>query len=343
MPNFRTEVLLLVKAYIKGIEYYCPQQIEANPANDKLTEKIGILTRHIAKDNELASDLAYMAAEKLFKSKLCEKEEIDFLLYCTQSPDHFLPTTACLLQSRLNLPTTCGAFDYNLGCSGYVYGLSIAKGLIESGAAKNILLITSDTYSKYIHPLDRSVKVLFGDAATATLVSSTNSEDDLIGPFDFGTDGRGADNLIVPAGALKEPISSINLEETTDSFGNVRMRKNLYMNGPEVFNFTLKEVPRSIQNLLEKSNKTKDDYDLFIFHQANKYMLEHLRKKLHIDEHKFSICIENFGNTVSSTIPIALKNELIQGRINNSSLLMLVGFGVGYSWASCNVVWKSNT
>jgi 3-oxoacyl-[acyl-carrier-protein] synthase-3 len=327
------------KAYIKAIEYYVPLDYEENDPNDKLTKKIGIARRNISGKDEFASDLAIEAAELIFNNNEVSKDDIDFLIYCTQSPDYILPTTACLIQDRLGLPSSCGAFDYNLGCSGYVYGLSIAKGLIETGSAKNILLITADTYSKYINPNDRSVRVLFGDAATASIISSKESTKDLIGPFVFGTDGSGKDNLIVHAGGLKEPLSEESTVEKIDAYGNTRSRSNLYMNGSEVFNFTLNAVPKAYYDLIEKSEVSEDQYSKFIFHQANKFMLNHLRAKLKIDEDKFSVHMEHFGNTVSSTIPIALKNELNDGNLENNDIVMLLGFGVGYSWAACNIIW----
>lgn len=329
----------ILKSYIKSIEYYYPKEKEFNSLEDNLTAKIGIYSKNIAGNDEFASDLAYNAAVKLLNSGVCNLNDIDFIILCTQSPDYILPTTACILQDRLGLPTSCGAFDFNLGCSGYVYGLALAKGLIESGSAKNVLLLTADTYSKYTNKHDRSVRVLFGDAATASLISSVDIEMDLIGPFVFGTDGSGKNNLIVPSGGLREPISELSSIEEEDQYGNIRSRKNLFMNGPEIFNFTLKAVPEAVSKLLEKSNMSKDDYDLFVFHQANKYMLDHLRKKLKIDIEKFSVCLENCGNTVSSTIPIALKEEFSNARVKVGNKVMLLGFGVGYSWAGCNIVW----
>ncbi|WP_027087213.1 3-oxoacyl-ACP synthase III family protein [Cohnella panacarvi] len=324
---------------IKSIEYYLPEHVEVNDRNDKLTTKIGIFEKRIAKADEYASDLAIAAANQLFEKNDIKREDIDFLLYCTQSPDYYLPTTACVLQNRLSLPTSIGALDINLGCSGYVYGLSLAKGLIESGQANNVLFITADTYSKFIHPKDRSVKPLFGDGATATLLTAAP------GPFGlksfvFGTDGSGSNNLIVPAGGLRNPLSEANLKEETDAFGNIRSNSNLYMNGPEIFNFTLNEVPASINKLLEKEGCNLEDFDFFIFHQANQYMLEYLRKKLKIDSNKFSIQFGDCGNTVSSTIPIALKRELENGKIKKGDKVMLVGFGVGYSWAAASLTWN---
>jgi 3-oxoacyl-[acyl-carrier-protein] synthase-3 len=263
---------------------------------------------------------------------------VDYLLFCTQSPDYFLPTTACLVQDRLGLPTTTGAIDINQGCSGFVYGLGLAKGLIESGQAKNVLFITAETYSKFINPGDKSVRSLFGDAAAATLVSGVDSEQELIGPMVYGTDGRGSGNLIVPTGGMRRP-REVGAEEQTDESGNTRSVNDLFMNGPEIFNFTLKTVPASVARLLDASGRTLDEVDAFVFHQANQYMLEHLRKKLALPAEKFIIAMSHCGNTVSSTIPLALKSAAGEGRIRPGSLVMLVGFGVGYSWGATFVRW----
>jgi 3-oxoacyl-[acyl-carrier-protein] synthase-3 len=323
---------------IKGIEYYLPEQIELNNSEDKLTAKIGINQRHIAQKDEYASDMGIAAANMLFEKNNISRTDVDFLIYCTQSLEYYLPTTACILQDKLGLSTSIGALDINLGCSGYVYGLSLAKALIEIGQAQNVLFITADTYSKFINNKDRSVKPLFGDGATATLLSESSNTYGLQS-FVFGTDGSGMNNLIVPAGGLRNPISEINIREETDSLGNVRSNSNLYMNGPEIFNFSLREVPKSINDLMEKEGKTIEDYDFFVFHQANQFMLEHLRKKLKIESDKFSIQVDDCGNTVSSSIPIALKRELLNGKIKKGDRIMMVGFGVGYSWAASSIVW----
>ncbi|MCV9926873.1 ketoacyl-ACP synthase III [Flavobacterium sp. LS1R49] len=334
-----------MKANIKAISYYLPEAILSNdlinqefPEWDieKISSKTGINSRHISADDEFSSDMAVKVAEKLFVEHNIDKSTIDFLLFCTQSPDYFLPTTACIIQERLGLNTSIGALDFNLGCSGFVYGLSLAKGLIAGGMAKNVLLITSETYSKFIHPKDKSNKTIFGDAAAATLISSEAGFCS-IGNFVFGTDGKGAENLIVKQGGMRFPVLSDN-EDISDEFGNVRNDKNLFMNGTEIFNFTGEFVPRLTEAILEKSNLTKDNIDLFIFHQANKYMLNHLRKKIKIPEEKFFLAMQHCGNTVSSTIPIALYEAQKQGRLENCYNLILAGFGVGYSWAACNII-----
>ena len=333
---------------ITHISYFLPEktltnddlaiEYESNWNSKKIYKKTGIKSRHIAA-TETTSQLAVQAAEKLFSESGFPKDKIDFLLLCTQSPDYFLPTTACIVQDILGLPTSCGAFDFNLGCSGFVYGLAIAKGLIAGGMAKNVLLLTVETYTKYIHPKDKSVRTIFGDGAAATLITHEEGDPCKIGEFVFGTDGKGASNLIVPAGAMAMPKSEETAKERVDEQGNVRSLNNLYMNGPEIFNFTLDIVPDTVKSLLARAKLSMDDIDLFVFHQANKFMLDSLRDKIGIPEEKFYLDMEDKGNTVSATIPIAMKDALDEGRIRRGDKLMLVGFGVGYSWAGCIVEW----
>lgn len=305
---------------------------------EKIEAKTGIRRRHLAAPDECASDLAVLAARKLFARGVVQPSEIDYLLFCTQSPDYFLPTTACVLQSRLGLPESAGALDFNLGCSGYIYGLGLAKALIETGQARRVLLLTGDTYSKFLHPHDRSVRTLFGDGAAATLVVGAVGEEALIGPFVYGTDGRGADNLIVRTGGLRAPRVA-NAPVVEDADGNQRTVNDLVMNGPEIFNFTLKVVPQTVRDLLAASGHAVGDVDHFVFHQANRFMLDHLRKKLGVPAEKFFVGMADCGNTVSSTIPIALEQLDAAGRLKPGQLLMLVGFGVGYSWGGTMLRW----
>lgn len=330
-------------AMLRAIEYHLPENVVSTSdlslqfpdwSVEKIAAKTGIASRHIAKPEECASDLAVAAAQKLFSSGACRAEDIDYVLLCTQSPDYFLPTTACLVQDRLGIPTTAGALDFNLGCSGYIYGLGLSEGLISSGQASALLLLTSETYSKFLHPRDRSVRTIFGDAAAATLLTATDVRGPLLGPFIYGSDGSGGSSLIVPTGGLRHPRTQCSAKESEDENGNVRSADNLFMNGPEVFNFTLSAVPESIDRLLAKSGKTLGEVDLFVFHQANHYMLDHLRKRLKIPAEKFYVFMKDCGNTVSSTIPIALKSARNEGRLPEGSLVMLVGFGVGFSWGA---------
>jgi 3-oxoacyl-[acyl-carrier-protein] synthase-3 len=245
-----------------------------------------------------------------------------------------------LIQARLGIPQSTGALDYNLGCSGFVAGLGLAKGLIETGQATNILLLTGETYSKFMHDRDRSVRTLFGDAAAATLVSGVEDQGHpLIGPFIYGTDGAGAQHLIVPAGGMRQPRTPETAIEREDWSGNIRSRDNLFMDGEEIFAFTLRTIPGCVNNLLERANLQLEAVDLFVFHQANEYILEHLRERLKIPKEKFLVAMRHCGNTVSSTMPIALKEAWGEGRLTSGQLIMLVGFGVGYSWSATLLRW----
>jgi len=304
----------------------------------KILDKTGILERRVAAEGETATDLAFHAAEKLFATGAVAREDVDFLILCTQAPDHFLPTSACVLQHRLGLPTSTGALDINLGCSGFVYGLSLAAGLIAGNMAGNVLLLTADTYSKFIHPQDKSVRTLFGDGAAATLVTKEPEGGTAsIGPFVFGTDGAGAGDLIVEAGASRLPRSAETGLEAEDAAGNVRSRDHLYMNGGAVLNFSLREVPRAVAKLMEQAGTTAADYDRFVLHQANKFMLDALSKKLDVPALKVSRHFERIGNTVSSTIPFVLEREIAEGTCSPGTRMMLVGFGVGLSWAATSI------
>ena len=322
------------KAYIKDIAYYLPEKILTNEqiaqafpewSAEKVANKVGITERHIAADDETATDMAYHAAENLF-SQGVDRASIDFVLLCTQSPDYFLPSSACILQDRLGLSKSCGAFDFNLGCSGYEYGLAVAKGLIVAGIAHNILLLTAETYTKYLHAQDKGNRTIFGDGASATLVSTEGFAE--IGEVVVGTDGSGAENLIVRSLGSRNKDLMNNAQ--VDEDGNIVSGDHLYMHGGNVFNFTADVVPPMVEELLEKSHLKQDEVDLWVFHQANKYMINYLRKLLDIDKDKFYIYMQTVGNTVSSTIPIALCEARKEDRLHGN--ILLAGFGVGLSW-----------
>lgn len=329
-----------MNVYIKAIDYYLPEKVVTNKnisekfpewTEDKIFEKVGIKERHVCSENETALDMALKVCEKLFSTDVSLKDSIDYVIFCTQSGDYKLPTSACILQDKLGLSTNIGALDFNLGCSGYEYGLSLAKGLIVGNMAKNVLLVTSETYTKYMHPEDKGNISIFGDAATATIVSTEGFAE--ICDFVFGTDGSGAGDLIVKTSGSKYP-EKLN-EITKDENGHIVSSDHLYMDGGSIFSFTLKRIPGMIKELLYKSNMTMGDIDLFIFHQANVYILELLRKKLKIEKEKFYYCIENVGNTVSNTIPIALCAAINDGTLKDKKNVLLAGFGVGLSWAGC--------
>jgi 3-oxoacyl-[acyl-carrier-protein] synthase-3 len=331
-----------LNAYIKAISYYLPDKIFSNddffrnfPEETNHKEnllKTGVHKRHIAEAGETASDFGIKAAQKLFTEHSIEPSSIDFLLFCAQEFDHFTPTTACIMQEKLGLPKHCGALDFNLGCSGFVYGLSLAKGLIESIGAKNILLITSSTLTKTFHKKDKSSIFVFGDGAAATLISSGDKKG--IGEFVFGTDGKGKDKIIVKDGGARNQITETSYADRTDEYGNTTNDASFYMNGTSVFIFGLKTVPGVITELIKKQNTSISNIDLFIFHQANLFLIDAIRQKLEIPEEKVFNYIQDVGNTVSSTIPIALHEAIKNGKAKKGDRILLAGFGVGLSWAA---------
>ncbi|WP_394552738.1 3-oxoacyl-ACP synthase III family protein [Agromyces sp. MMS24-JH15] len=335
-----------MSARIAAVDYYLPQEVLTNAdlsaqfpewSVEKIASKTGIHRRHISAADEFSSDLATAAGRKLFADHGIEPESIEYLIVCTQSPDFYLPSTACIVQEQLGIPTTAGATDITLGCSGYIYALGLAKGLIESGQVSNVLVITADTYTKFINPSDKSVRTIFGDGAAATLVLGDGAAD-AITAITYGTDGSGAKALIVPSGGLRSG-GSVQPKSDPAARSLEATQYDLYMDGPDIFNFTLDVVPSSVSKILEKAGLTEDQVDLFVFHQANAFMLEHLRKKLGVPAEKFFVALEDFGNTVSSTIPIALTEAERQGRLQPGMRVMLLGFGVGLSWGGLITTW----
>ena len=321
-------------AEIKSVAYALPDSILDNQALEALfpewpaasiEQKIGIVKRHVVGAGQCASDLAVAAARKLFDSSDLKPEAVDYILLCTQSPDYQLPTTACLIQQRLGVPVSCGALDINLGCSGYIYGLGLAKGLIETGQARNVLLLMAETYSRYLEADDKNVRTVFGDGAAATWVAGAEADQPRIGPFVYGTDGTGARHLMIEAGGARTPGGQ------GDAF--------LRMNGPAIFSFTLRAVPEAVDRLLQTAGLDAGQIDLFVFHQANQFMLETLREKLRIPRGKFLYALSETGNTVSASIPIALAEGQARGQLKPGMRAMLVGFGVGLSWGACLVRW----
>ena len=334
------EVILyynMMKAYIKHIDFYLPEKVLTNNdiveqfpewTVDKIEKKIGIKERHITVDGETASDLAIKAAEKLFAANGIDRETIDYLIFVTQSPDYHLPTTACLIQTRLGLSKKITAIDVNLGCSGFVTGLSLAKAIIVSEQAKNVLLLTAETYSKYMHERDKSNRTIFGDGAAATLVSTEGFAE--VGEFVIGTDGTGAENLIVKTGGARHPQPMNDLK--FDDFGNPFSSDNLFMDGPAILNYSLDSIPQLVKDVLEKNQLEMDDINLHVYHQANIFLANLERRKLKIPQERYYCNIEHVGNTVSSTIPIALCLALQDGTIKDGFNILSVAQGLGYTW-----------
>ena len=325
-------------ASIKAISYYLPEKVVTNEellnefpewSVDKVAAKVGVDSRHVADASETAGDLAEKAARNLFAEYSVSPSEIDFVLLCTQSPDYLLPSTACLLQHKLGIPTSAGAFDYNLGCSGCIYGLAVAKGLIAAGVAKNVLLLTAETYNKYLHPSDKSNRSIFGDGAAACLISTEGFAE--IGDFALGTDGSGANHLILKTGGARcREKTGVSV---TDEEGHIWFDDYLYMNGGAIFNFTLNAVPEMMKQVLDKNAQELENVDYFVFHQANKFMLNTIRKVCGIPKEKFYNNLSATGNTVSSTVLIGLKDCIENGTLHKDMNVMVAGFGVGLSWA----------
>lgn len=339
------EQVTALGAYIAATDYALPARQVSNAELAQLHPewqmsqvalRTGVERRHWCDSGETALDLADIACRRLLTRIHLDLGQVDAVLFCTQSPDYIMPPNACLLQNRLGLPRTVAALDYSLACSGFIYGLYLADALIRSGSAKHVLLITAETYSKWMHPDDRGPMTLFGDGAAATLISVGKNG---IGAFALGTDGSGASTFMIPAGGARLPRSAETKRPITDQSGNLRTAENLHMNGRDVLDFVKKEIPRLVYTLLDRAELTLDDLDLVVFHQASQIPLDYLFKVLHIPSHKQVNIIAQVGNTVSASIPIALRDAELQGLLKPGMRLMLAGFGVGLSWGGCIVSW----
>ena len=311
---------------ISDIQYYLPSRLLSNEdlvsdnpdwRMDDIEKKTGIKNRYICEDNQTSKDIALLACEKLFKNNI-KRSEIDFLIVVTESPEYIAPAMSCDLQNILNLKTSVAAFDINLGCSGFVYGLMIADSILCANSYNNGILVCVDTYSKYISPNDRTCRPLFSDAASATLI--TRSQSKSVGPFELGTDGSGYQDLIVQNSGTKKQA---NIE-----------RNLLHMDGGAVFMFTMRTVPKVVNDLLKKEKYKIEDIDLFVFHQASKLVIDNIKRLLKLPDQKVYENYQLVGNTVSSSIPIALAQAKDDNRLKKGSIVMIVGFGVGLSWGA---------
>ncbi len=302
---------------------------------DKLAQSTGVQQRHTARQL-CASDLGTAAAKSVLSALAWAEDGIDLLVFVTQTPDHRLPANACLLQARLGLPQGCMAFDVNLGCSGFVYGLAQAGALLAlMGKGRRALLIVGDTISRLVSPQDKSTVFLFGDGVSA--VALENDEAAAPMHFSLGTDGRGGSHLLVPAGGLRRPADPATAERRPREGGNLRSDEDLLMNGAEVFAFTLRSVPDLVQGTLSAAAWSTDDVDFFLFHQANAMMLRHLGKKLGIPEQKMPLSLDLYGNTSGASIPITMSCRLPDALRAAPRNLLMVGFGVGFSWGAAAV------
>lgn len=310
-------------------------------AADKIAESSGILERRVAAPDVCASDLAAAAAEDLLTRFAVDRSSIDLLTFATQTPDYLLPTTACLLQDRLGLPTSTAAFDINLGCSQYVYSLSVAHAMLASGLRKRALVLTGDTVSRILHPRDRAVVPLFGDAGTATLLEPTTAGDGLL-DFELGTDGSGGKYLIWPTSGMRLSRTAESAAEKTDDSGSVRRDDDMFMDGSAIFLFTLKTVPRIVKALLGRNGLTVPDVDLFVFHQASELIVHSSAKRLGIPREKVHFRLHDLGNSGGSTVGVALTDAWLRGRLKPGMTVVLAAFGVGLSWAAALLKWPAD-
>lgn len=325
---------------IKDVAYALPGKVVTNADFEKaysdwnmdlIAGKTGVYERHIAGDDETALTFAKRACDKLFAME--DKNQVDAILFCTQSPDHIMPPNSYLMHQYLGLKNGVIAFDFNQACSGFVYGLMIARALILAGNSKNVLLLTGDTYSKYIHPRDRSTRVLFGDGTAATLISKTE-EDKGIVDLVMDSEGSKYNQFYIPAGGCLVPRSEKTSVESTDRSGNVNDENHIHMNGFGVLSFFQSTVPKQVKELLQRNNLQVEQVDQFILHQASGLAINAVAQMLRLPKEKVFSNIAKIGNTVSASIPIALKDALDAGLVKPGSTVVFSGFGVGLSWGS---------
>lgn len=305
---------------------------------ERLKKTIGLSKRRVVDAQTTAADLCERAARRLIEEAGVGLEQIDALICVTQTPDYLQPCNAAVIHGRLGLSKNCAALDVNLGCSGYVYGHWLAHSLVASGGCERILLLAGDTISRLVHAKDRSVAPLFGDGGSATLIERSVGAPSAY--FSLQTDGEGYDKLIVPAGGARQPLSRKTAEVLEDEAGNFRSPENLFIDGAEIFNFSITEEPKSVKELLEYAEIDVDAVDYFVFHQANRYILGNIAKRLKLDLAKVPMqTVERYGNQSSASIPTAICGELATALADRASTrrLLLSGFGVGLSWASALV------
>ena len=332
-------------AHIAAVDYALPDRRVMNTELGELHPEwkmsrvvhlTGVESRHWAQTDETALDLGEAACRRLLVRTGLDPTNVDAILFCTQSPDYIMPPNACLLQHRLGVPDTVAALDFTLACSGFVYGLWLAKALIESGSARNVLLVTAETYSKWTRPDDRGTMTLFGDGAAAALISAGRAG---LGAFQLATDGSGGACFMVPTGGAREPRSAA-ARSNVDGDGQAGGADHIVMDGNAVLEFIKREVPKLARTLLTQAELTLDDLDLVVFHQGSLVSLAYLYRVLGVPEHKRFTNIDHVGNTVSASIPIALREAELQGVLRPGMRVMLVGFGVGLSWGGCIVTWQ---
>jgi 3-oxoacyl-[acyl-carrier-protein] synthase-3 len=298
-----------------------------------VARRIGVQCRHIARTDETTLDLGHQACGQLFRAHPDLPENVDTLIFCTQSADYVLPPNATVLHGRLGLPERVAAFDLGLACSGFVYAASIARSMIRSGSAQHVLVVAGDTYSKYVNKGDRSARVLFGDGAAATWIAPA-AGGLRIRDTACGTSGRSFETFIIPAGGCRRPRSDETRIEYTDESGNIRSAENIHMAGRKLMDFMTTTIPQHVQDFLRSNELGTDDIDLYVFHQASAVVLDSLRLALELDPERVYMNLRDIGNTVSASIPIAIRDAQAEGRLTKGDRVLLCGFGVGLSWGS---------
>lgn len=300
----------------------------------KFITTTGVSEFRVAQTNITTSDLGFEAAKALIEEMNIEKSEFDVLVFISQSPDYFfIPNTAPILQNRLGLSKSCLCFDVPLGCSGYTYGISILSSYLQNKNFRRGLLICGDTSSKSINPLDKSAAMLFGDAASATIIEKTKDTNKII--FDLGTDGSGYNAIIIPEGGFRKQFNSETLIAKDYGDGIIRRGCDLHLDGMDVFSFGISETPKTVKAIYDYAGITNENVDYAIFHQANKMMNEMIRKKLKFEKEKVPYSLEKFGNTSSASIPVTMVTQLRNQLTFGLKRLLLCGFGVGLSWGTC--------
>ena len=317
----------------KYTEYFDKESVK------DVVDKIGIKERRFADKDTCASDLCFAAADKLLTDMNIDRTEIDLLVFVSQTPDYKMPATSIILQHRLNLSKSAIAFDINMGCSGFIYGLSTVYSYMQQHGFRKALLLDGETRSRVYSPKDRNTAFLFGDAGVAALIEKDEKYEESI--FSLNSDGSRSDLIMIHAGGYRNPSSIETLKEKViDEHGNIRSDEQAYMNGPDVFNFLIREVPKDVKNTLEYAETDKESIDYFVFHQANDYINSYLAKKLKLDKDKIPMSIEKFGNTSSVSIPLTIATEL-QDKLDEKRKVLLCGFGVGLSWATAILNFKN--
>lgn len=320
------------KRVIKNYEY-----TEFFPADEvkEVVDKIGVFERRFVDEETCSSDLCYAAAEKLILDNKVDRSEIDLLVFISQTPDYRMPATSVILQHRLGLPNTTIAFDINLGCSAFIYGMSIVYSMMQNSGLRKALILDGETRSKVYSAKDRRTAFIFGDAGVAALVERNKKFGESV--FSLNSDGSRENLIKINAGGYRNPSTPETLKEkVVDEYGNIRSEEHGYMNGGDVFTFVNREVPRDIINTLNYANRDKDSFDFIIFHQANNFINSHVAKKLKLDINKIPSTIEKFGNTSSVSVPLTIVSEL-KNKMAGDKSLMLSAFGVGMTWATAIV------